>query len=431
MNTPTAELLELCGAVRDAIATPEQIARLEAILSNDPDARRFYRRFAHVSALLERYERQLETAEPSGPRAAAAPRRPRRIFGSGAWLALAAGVAVLAAVSLQLLRAPAKLEPAPMAVESPKTVVAFVQDSYRCTIIPRSGPAVALNESYPLRAGDIVATAPNGNAMIRFGDENTLFILSADSRAWLTREGSTKIVHLSSGQIYGDVTPQKNGAQWRILTADGEAKVLGTQLAVSALAEGTRVAVTSGRVRVTARDSRQSVETSAGYAAQLTPTTATLVKLAPTEPTQVASFTLVNADNNQPVDGFAPLADGAVLDLAKLPTVRLNIQANCEPRLVGAVRFVLTGIGKDGNPLKLVVPLAHSFPNQIEAFYPYMLAGDPSFEGQPLPDHSYAWTPLPGHYTLTATPYATMKSSGARGAALTVHFEVVDRGSRN
>jgi hypothetical protein len=62
--------------------------------------------------------------------------------------------------------------------------------------------------------------------------------------------------------------------------------------------------------------------------------------------------------------------------------------------------------------------------------YPYLLAGDASFEGQPLPSNSYAWTPPPGQYTLVATPYAGNKYYGARGEALTVHFSVVDGAAR-
>jgi hypothetical protein len=96
---------------------------------------------------------------------------------------------------------------------------------------------------------------------------------------------------------------------------------------------------------------------------------------------------------------------------------------------VGLVRFTLTGIDASGNPLNLVVPVAHSFPNQIEIYFPYMLAGDPSFEGELLPNHSFPWTPPIGRYTLTATPYATKQGSGARGEPLTVRFEVVDSGA--
>ena len=104
----------------------------------------------------------------------------------------------------------------------------------------------------------------------------------------------------------------------------------------------------------------------------------------------------------------------------------MNIRANCEPQLVGAVRFALTGKDASGTPLKLVAPLAHSFPNQIEAYFPYMLAGDPSVLGERLPGRSYAWEPPVGRYTLTAVPYGVMKDSGARGDKLTVQFEVVD-----
>lgn len=62
--------------------------------------------------------------------------------------------------------------------------------------------------------------------------------------------------------------------------------------------------------------------------------------------------------------------------------------------------------------------------------YPYLLAGDAAFEGQPLPSHSYAWTPLFGRYTLAATPYAGNKYHGARGESLIVHFSVVDGANR-
>jgi hypothetical protein len=88
--------------------------------------------------------------------------------------------------------------------------------------------------------------------------------------------------------------------------------------------------------------------------------------------------------------------DGAVIDLAKLPTRSLNIRANCEPQLVGAVRVVISGTDADGDLLQPFAPLANSFPNQIELMYPYMLAGAPSFLGQPLPSYSYAWTPPVG-----------------------------------
>ena len=85
--TPSTELLTLCGAVRDETATPADVARLEALLADDPDARRFYLRFMQLGALLERYE---QVADPSTE---AMPPSPSRRFRPRLLLALAACVA--------------------------------------------------------------------------------------------------------------------------------------------------------------------------------------------------------------------------------------------------------------------------------------------------------------------------------------------------
>ncbi|MDO8544096.1 MAG: FecR family protein [Opitutaceae bacterium] len=424
MNAPSTELIELCGLVRDEAATAGQIERLEKLLVNDPDARRFYRQFMQISAMLERYEQLPAEIPPATqelpPRGATTWRQ------LSPWFALAACVALVSALYLGWRRGPAaglngKTAPA----RAGAAVAGFIQEAHACVVIPRVGPPVECNGRFQLRACDIVTTAANGSAVIRFPTENTCFILTPDTRAWLSGEGQ-KIVHLASGEIQGDVAPQVAPHQWRIITADGEARVLGTRLAVSAGAQGTRVAVTSGRVRVIARDSRETVETPAGFAAQLTPTTARLTRLPPTQPTRVASFTVVNADTNVAIPGFEQLKEGAVLDLATLSTRRLNIRANCEPQLVGRVRLALSGQAPDGSELELAQPIANGFPNQIEIYYPYMLSGDPSFEGETLPSYSYPWTPPVGRYSLTATPYAGSKESGARGESLTVRFEVID-----
>src|SRR3989304_947292 len=97
MKPPSAELIELCGAVGDEIATPEQVARLEQLLEQDPEALKFYIRYTRIESLLERYEPaswRLVMPEP------AVPARVRPVKSSRGrvnhWLALAAGVALLA-----------------------------------------------------------------------------------------------------------------------------------------------------------------------------------------------------------------------------------------------------------------------------------------------------------------------------------------------
>jgi len=116
----------------------------------------------------------------------------------------------------------------------------------------------------------------------------------------------------------------------------------------------------------------------------------------------VTSFTLINAETNQPIAGFNPLRDGATLNLAKLPTKSLNIRANTAPRAVGSVRFSLDGKANF----------------RTEGSAPYALAGD---QGG---DYS-AWTPTVGSHTLTATPYAKSNARGKAGTPLTVRFKVI------
>jgi hypothetical protein len=55
----------------------------------------------------------------------------------------------------------------------------------------------------------------------------------------------------------------------------------------------------------------------------------------------VTGLTLINADTDQPIAGFNPIAANATLDLATLPTRRLNVRANTSPTTVGSVKFAL------------------------------------------------------------------------------------------
>jgi len=58
----------------------------------------------------------------------------------------------------------------------------------------------------------------------------------------------------------------------------------------------------------------------------------------------VQSFTLINADGDQPVAAHDPLQSGATLNLATLPSRRLNVRANVQAGAasLARVRFDLT-----------------------------------------------------------------------------------------
>lgn len=114
---------------------------------------------------------------------------------------------------------------------------------------------------------------------------------------------------------------------------------------------------------------------------------------------QVTSFTVMNADTDQPL---FTLANGSTLNLDTLPTRNLNIRANLNTSSVGSVKFVLSG--------------AESV-NAIENISPYALFGDDNGNYKP-------WTPAAGSYVLEATPYTAANATGTAGTAFSVSFKV-------
>ncbi len=115
----------------------------------------------------------------------------------------------------------------------------------------------------------------------------------------------------------------------------------------------------------------------------------------------IVSLQLINTDNQQVIPSLNPLIDGAVLNLAVLPSRNLNINAHTNPGKVGSVQFILDG-------------KVH-----IENFQPYAWAGD--IQGKFI-----GWTPNIGNHTLIVTPFSQINAGGVAGTPLTVGFSVVD-----
>lgn len=114
------------------------------------------------------------------------------------------------------------------------------------------------------------------------------------------------------------------------------------------------------------------------------------------------TFTLINAATNQAIQ---TLNEGNVLNLATLPSTKLNIQANTTPATVGSVVFNLSGA---------------QIRKQIETAAPYALFGDVSGKFN-------AWTPAIGYYALKATPYSASGGGGTAGTSLTLNFSVINQ----
>jgi hypothetical protein len=156
--------------------------------------------------------------------------------------------------------------------------------------------------------------------------------------------------------------------------------------------------VPAGTYTLTVRATDNDAATSTSAAVTITVTS--------TAGQAVTSFTLINADTDQPMAGFDPLNSGASINLASLPTRNLNLRANTSPSVVGSVRF-----GYDGNSSL-----------RIENGAPYALAGDTS-------GNYYAWTPATGSHSVTATPYTSSGAGGTAGTSKTITFTVTDSGA--
>lgn len=113
------------------------------------------------------------------------------------------------------------------------------------------------------------------------------------------------------------------------------------------------------------------------------------------------TFTLINADTDQAI---RTIANGEVLDYAKLPTRNLTIRADVSSD-VGAESVVF---GLDGNARF-----------KIESDEPYSIVGDDGLNYRP-------WTPSTGSHQLTLTPYTGNKATGNALASTTISFQVVD-----
>ncbi|RAJ92252.1 putative secreted protein (Por secretion system target) [Larkinella arboricola] len=114
----------------------------------------------------------------------------------------------------------------------------------------------------------------------------------------------------------------------------------------------------------------------------------------------VESFSLINAITQQTIQ---ELTDGQELNLASLPSHVFNIQANTNPATVGSVVMQLSGTQTR---------------TQLENTAPYALFKDGNGQYR-------TWKPVPGSYTLTATPYTGPNGTGSAGTPLTVSFQFV------
>ncbi|MEO0688050.1 MAG: hypothetical protein AAFY76_24080, partial [Cyanobacteria bacterium J06649_11] len=109
----------------------------------------------------------------------------------------------------------------------------------------------------------------------------------------------------------------------------------------------------------------------------------------------ITEFVLVDADSDQDIQ---VINDGAVIDIATLPTTNISIIAKTTPDTVGSVVF------------------SYDNRKKLENYIPYALRGD-------SPRGNYRkWNYDLRTYELTATPYSKKRKKGTVGESKTISF---------
>ena len=204
----------------------------------------------------------------------------------------------------------------------------------------------------PIEHGAIITVTGNSAAQITTPDGSTLMLGAATRMQALTGQRW----HISAGSVSCEVSKRAPGTEFRVRTDYCETEVIGTRFSVE-IGARHRVTVREGIVRVhhpraaTKRlvageqvlaDADGWYEEPAGVVPppdDTRPDVDPEAQPTPPEPAPIAanpirSFTLIDVDTGAPVAGHAPLAEGAVIDLADLGIDRFTIRIDVDPDIV-------------------------------------------------------------------------------------------------
>ncbi len=385
-------------------------------------------------------------------------RRPFRILrlrgrsSPGTALAVAAGLAAAATVVIAvLLDSPPRREderdrvaetshvpvrqpvtPAPPNYEAPAPapevrIARLDKAEGAVEIATRGGAWRPATPGAPLASGSRIRTR-SSRARVVF-ESGTVLLMNRFTTLAMARGDAAPLVDMSGGEVFVEIAARDTG--FCVATPHGRAVDLGTRFGVGADRDRTVIFVTEGLV--TASTDAGSADIGAGEEVALTglgalPGTVRPARdlgsrlawtkaFSPARPEPpappgpdgpaVVSFTLMNTDTDRPIRGFAPLVDGAVVDLARVGARYISVRADTVPARLGSVRFEL-----DGDP---------EF--NVESIIPYTLSTDTDGDCEP-------WkTPL-GSHVLTAVPYLLSRGRGEAGTPLTIRFRVIDSRKR-
>jgi ferric-dicitrate binding protein FerR (iron transport regulator) len=180
---------------------------------------------------------------------AAPTKRPRKKLVA---LVLAAACSVTASAAIGVVladrqRSPEALASKPWRGKITKISRSGAEKSAEGIWVVGSSGKTALAEGAWVKAGTRIATDAKTRARIEFDDGSFLVL---DRATEVSVENAPRTLSLADGAVLVDVA-HVNGAPWaKILTPNGDVKILGTKLAVTATPERTNVEVLRGEVEI-------------------------------------------------------------------------------------------------------------------------------------------------------------------------------------
>lgn len=293
-------------------------------------------------------------------------------------------------------------------------------------IIEREGKSMKITDSVQAHYGDILRVSVNSNAFIKYTDETKIRVFSNSHLKISKNDTGSELLYLFSGRLEAAVKPQTSNRCLACETDIGIFTVIGTNFFLSSDKTKTILSVISGKVAATHKTEKTLKIVGTGQT--LTMENNGIMAFAENEPQrlpaenilpQITAFSLIDAENHKPILGFDPIKNNTVIDLAKLPTRKLNILVQTEPEIVGVVKIKIIHPNTD---YKLHIE-KNVDGYVIEEVFPYTAAGN-IIDKQGKVNY-FSWIPSPGQHTVIAIPYSD-NSMREPGISKTITFNVVD-----
>lgn len=185
---------------------------------------------------------------------------------------------IVPAPDVQAAPAPAKVQPT-LPVRPPtepvvrywETVIAKIERAQGDVTILSGAVRLPTKAGQPLTWGQGLETGAAGSAILKYADgtrvelgPRTVIWETSDRPAAKGEEGPKRI-RVAAGAVTADVTKQAAGRAMVLMSAHGEARILGTSFKLIVELESMRLEMKEGKIQVTRKDDQAMVDVGAGF----------------------------------------------------------------------------------------------------------------------------------------------------------------------